>query len=295
MISHELPAEKVGEFLNLFNLNYERPKEDPNQWLSRTHGAKVRRELGDRVDGNDAVGAYDLIWSWDDAVGAFLHVTSGSTLVAMELMGVAASGRRRVVDVGCGSGLAANFIAWSHPEALVVGIDASENGIAFARRTAANLNLSNVSFVTARLQDFNPVHEFDLVVSSLVAADVAPFGVLWEQFDDGDDFDEMCDTNLSSTAHWYSRLLAELMSPDGRLLTLERLPTGFEMAAWLGCLQSEGLSVDLSQSDFVYSRSWAGGSPERMPMFFLRHGDQSISALELRHWVETFPLPSEVL
>lgn len=294
MISRELPGERVNEFLDLVDLNYERPGEDPNSWLSRTHGAKVRRELGNRVDGDDVVGAYDLIWRWDDSLAAFLHVTSGSTLVALEEFGDGATGCRTVVDVGCGSGLAANFLAWSHPDALVIGIDASETGIAFARRSAARLNLPNVSFVVAHLQDFRPTHKFDLVLSSLVAADVAPFGVLWDEFEE-EDFDEMCDANLSSTAHWYSRLLAELMAPDGHLLTLERLPTGFEMAAWLGCLRSEGLSVDLSRSDFVYSRSWAGGSPERMPLFSLRHSESRVTASELLQWVESFPLPSEVL
>lgn len=295
MISRLTPSEKVREFLELAGLNHQPPEIEPNSWLARTHGPQIRRELGQLVDNDDLVGAYDLIWRTDDSLASFLHVTSGSTLTAMEAFDDAAEECGRIVDVGCGSGLAANFLAWSRPDAVVVGIDASANGIAYARRTADTLGLSNVAFESSFLQDLEAEREFDLVLSSLVAADVAPFGALWGEFEEEEDFAAMCEVNLSSTAHWYSRLLESLMAADGRLLTLERLPTGFEMAAWLGCLHAEGLSVDLTQSDFVYSRSWDGGAPERMPLFSLRRGEPTVTTADLLQWIESFPMPADIL
>ena len=54
--------------------------------------------------------------------------------------------RGRVVDVGCGFGLFALYFAATHPGLTIRGIDLDEARIAMARRAAAKLGVSNVSF-----------------------------------------------------------------------------------------------------------------------------------------------------
>lgn len=51
-----------------------------------------------------------------------------------------------VIDVGCGRGRAVNEMAASFPNSTFVGYDISEQAIAYARRTAADRDLDNVTF-----------------------------------------------------------------------------------------------------------------------------------------------------
>lgn len=69
---------------------------------------------------------------------------------------------RRILDLGTGTGETARRVAALHPSAQFVGIDASENMLAHARRIlpAADLRV-------ARLEDPLPPGPFDLVVSAL--------------------------------------------------------------------------------------------------------------------------------
>lgn len=53
------------------------------------------------------------------------------------------------LDVGSGSGLAALAVARARPEMRVVGIDASEEAVALARRAAAGAGLANARFDVA--------------------------------------------------------------------------------------------------------------------------------------------------
>jgi 2-polyprenyl-3-methyl-5-hydroxy-6-metoxy-1,4-benzoquinol methylase len=54
--------------------------------------------------------------------------------------------RGRVVDVGCGFGLFALYFAATHPGLTIRGLDLNEARIDMAKRAAARLGVSNVSF-----------------------------------------------------------------------------------------------------------------------------------------------------
>jgi trans-aconitate 2-methyltransferase len=70
-----------------------------------------------------------------------------------------------VLDIGCGQGRITREIASRAPGGRVLGVDASEKMIAFAREHAAVPPLSNLEFAVAdaRYLDFD--HEFDRIVS----------------------------------------------------------------------------------------------------------------------------------
>lgn len=68
-----------------------------------------------------------------------------------------------VLDLGSGTGVTAEHVLRVHPRAVLVGIDASETMLAYARR-----RLPEATFLVGRLEDPLPDGPFDLIVSALV-------------------------------------------------------------------------------------------------------------------------------
>ena len=62
----------------------------------------------------------------------------------------------RVVDAGCGSGVASTVVAEAFPNSTVVGIDPSAPAIAAARQRAAEADLPNLSFEEETFDDLEP-------------------------------------------------------------------------------------------------------------------------------------------
>ena len=88
----------------------------------------------------------------------------------------------RVLDVGCGRGKALLKMAEAFPASRFIGFDLSENALAWAREEADLRGLSNISFETRDLSDFNetaPEREFDLIFTFDAIHDQAkPLNVL---------------------------------------------------------------------------------------------------------------------
>jgi 2-polyprenyl-3-methyl-5-hydroxy-6-metoxy-1,4-benzoquinol methylase len=74
-----------------------------------------------------------------------------------------------ILDVGCGGGHFTLELAKQFPKAQVVGIDISNEAIAFARKTLQNANVGNVLFEvpSSNQLSYSP-NSFDIVTSTLV-------------------------------------------------------------------------------------------------------------------------------
>ncbi len=70
-----------------------------------------------------------------------------------------------VVDVGCGGGVMLTTLAQAFPKTRCVGYDPSAAALALAQQRAADLGLSNISFVEAGGEDLPSGSNFDLVVT----------------------------------------------------------------------------------------------------------------------------------
>lgn len=91
---------------------------------------------------------------------------AGLTTWIGALDGVAATLGRggRIVDIGCGYGVASLLMAQAFPASTVLGVDHDPASITTARKAAAEAGLGDrVSFLTADATDF-PGDDFDLVV-----------------------------------------------------------------------------------------------------------------------------------
>ena len=77
-----------------------------------------------------------------------------------------------VVDVGCGSGVAAAAVAGAFPQSTVAGIDPSAHAIETATRTAASEGLTNLSFRSGTFDDLRDFSDVDLLVTLDVLHDL---------------------------------------------------------------------------------------------------------------------------
>ena len=72
---------------------------------------------------------------------------------------------RNVLDIGCGSGRAANLMARAFPNSRFTGYDLSDDGIARARDEAERLGLANVRFEARDVTRLGEVAAYDLITA----------------------------------------------------------------------------------------------------------------------------------
>ena len=82
------------------------------------------------------------------------------------------SGGARIVDVGCGAGVASRLLASSFPDADVVGIDPSGRALAEARSRAREADLDNLAFEQGTFDDLDRFGPADLLVTLDVLHDL---------------------------------------------------------------------------------------------------------------------------
>jgi tRNA (cmo5U34)-methyltransferase len=80
------------------------------------------------------------------------------------LASASGAGAARILELGTGTGETSALLLDRHPEALLVGIDSSENMLAVAREAFPR---DRVDLRVARLEDELPPGPFDLVASAL--------------------------------------------------------------------------------------------------------------------------------
>ena len=128
-----------------------------------------------------------------------------------------------VLDVGAGGGLPGIVLAIARPEMKVSLIDTVHKKTAFLKQVKAELELANVTVYTAKVQELQVEHEFDVITSRAFA-------------------------DLSDFVNWSGQLLAE----GGEFIALkgmapadeqERLPAPWKVSD-LKPLQVPGLDAE---------------------------------------------------
>jgi 16S rRNA (guanine527-N7)-methyltransferase len=76
----------------------------------------------------------------------------------------------RLIDVGSGAGFPGLPIAVAEPDRDIVVLDSNQKKSAFLRHAVTEMRLDNVSVETIRVEDYQPEHRFDVVVSRAFAS-----------------------------------------------------------------------------------------------------------------------------
>jgi 16S rRNA (guanine527-N7)-methyltransferase len=116
---------------------------------NRTHNLTAIREPGRMV-------THHLL----DALAVLPHLPQRSGL--------------RLIDVGSGGGLPGLPLAIARPDWDVTLLDSNRKKTTFLRQVAAELGLTQVAIVTARVEDYLPEVAFDVAISRAFA-ELAPF------------------------------------------------------------------------------------------------------------------------
>ena len=185
------------------------------------------------------------------------------------------------VDLGCGGGVAACFLAALNPHAHVVGVDASTIAIATARDMAADLGLHNVEFVEDDVETFDAGRDFDLVTSSAVWAETVDWvhtGRWWSAVNELPRLlaPGAVHASLAATASRH-------LTADGVYLSLERCRDLAGLGAWVGAQQNVGLNFDAAISDMLTIDGVLTG-PERLPLVAAHRNTFPAVAHDLVQW-----------
>ena len=115
------------------------------RWALHNWSSTADREF------HDALFAAQKYEPFSFAYPGYITIRRFAELTEPHLAGVA-----HAVDFGCGPGEITCELARRHPGIRFTGVDHSEAAIARARRHAANLQLTNVSFIAADVSTFAP-------------------------------------------------------------------------------------------------------------------------------------------
>lgn len=186
-----------------------------------------------------------------------------------------------VLDLGCGGGVAACFLAERHPGARVVGVDSSRVAISTARDLARRLGLTNVEFLVVDVDGLDLRDQFDLVVSSAVWAETVDWvhaGRWWSSLNElpGLLAPGAVRSSLAETA-------ARHLAPDGVYISLERCRDLAGLGAWIAAQQNVGLNFDLAISDIVTIDGVLTG-PERLPLVATHRNTLPADANDIVQW-----------
>lgn len=247
-------------------------------------GDAVANEVGEllrrRAFGQSAAGDVDVFCHDLDRQRATIDAAAPHTHAWLgTLSGI--GDLHAAVDLGCGGGVAACFLATLNPNARVVGVDASPVAIATARDMAADLGLVNVEFVEGDVDTFDAGRDFDLVTSSAVWAETVDWVHAARWWSALNELPRLLAPGIShaSLAVTASRHL----TPDGVYLSLERCRDLAGLGAWVGAQQNVGLNFDATISDMLTIDGVLTG-PERLPLVAAHRNTIAASEQDLVQW-----------
>src|SRR5271157_4904842 len=78
-------------------------------------------------------------------------------------------GSNRIMDQACGTGILTLKIARRFPDAMIIGVDVTEEYLVIAKEKAAAMKLNNVHFIIGRAEDVLIDQSFGCIASSYLA------------------------------------------------------------------------------------------------------------------------------
>ncbi|WP_146362029.1 trans-aconitate 2-methyltransferase [Arthrobacter yangruifuii] len=167
---------------------------------------------------------------------------------------IAADSPRRVVDLGCGTGVLTAALAARWPQAQVTGVDSSEDMIVQAQ--ALEGAPSNLEFVRGNIEDWEPEAGTDVVVSNAALQWVPGHQELlhrWaKQLDDGAWLAVQVPGNFSAPSHVLMRELAASAAWAPKLAgVLRHADAVDEPVDYLALFTEAGFEADVWETSYA--------------------------------------------
>ena len=284
---------EIYDFLDLVGLPPRPMDEDENDWFLEEFGWDQREMLADAIDQQDPV-QYEMIWQTKESMRRFFWPLSASTLFSLPYLIEQDIVNGSVVDLGAGMGFAACFMAWKYPDARVLAVEASENGITRAKELAGRAGVTNIKFQRGSVREFETDPDFDLVTSFLTVHEIGSLDNLDAIYGLDAHSDEFAAINLEKYQDDYAKFVSGLLKSGGKVFSVERLGDMADQCAWVGGLRNAGLFVDLEKSRFVYPHNESWGHRERLPIFVGSRQEADLSLSRFKHWYEKHAMGNEV-
>ncbi len=219
------------------------------------------------------------VWLWDNVgLPAFLRSFS-----ALELSPGA------ILDIGCGSGVLACFVALRHPERRVVGIDINAASLACARGLAAELAVDNVEFIQGDVRRagktmLKALGRFGVITSALTQHEI---GRAFTPHPNGFSTVAAIKAAFAGTkASTLGRSVEPVLAADGLLVTMERWTDSVDLARTIAGMAHLGLAAQLEMSTRVSVGGFKAeiGGKETLPFIVFRRGTGAPSAERFIEW-----------
>jgi len=199
-----------------------------------------------KLEDNDEAGFYATIFSDYELALTFsgLRISLYQAVIDWILVCLSESNPQKILDAGCGNGILTCFLAKRFPDATIIGIDISAEGIEQARKLSLSLALTNIKFEVGDIKDFSfdATDSFDLILSVAALEVTSPF--------------------LIKQLH----NLCKHLSDSGLMLNFEKLSNPQIQKYFVQALGESGLCADLEKSKWL-SYENADGDEINLPAF----------------------------
>jgi len=184
---------------------------------------------------------------------------------------------KRILEIGCDNGLLACWYAAHFPDAEIVGIDQTENGIKCANELSKQLGIANVCFHQLKFTELPqhfPKNSFDLIISVRTFHEIMGPILIPNYWSLPDYLDE----NPTFGEKRYLQIVAHLLFEDGIYLSCERLENPADVGKWANTLKEANLNVQWDASSIIDYHEL--GVAKRSPIIHAAKKETGIATLE---------------
>lgn len=138
-----------------------------------------------------------------------------------------------MIDIGCGNGILSCFLARSHPDSFVTGLDLSPNAVIVAEELAKNLQIENVCFECSGIPR-------QRMCDTLFSCRTVHENVIWRPLSEEAKSPALSVEEQTQKHEGYARELSALVRPQGYLVTVERYEDDSAYAGLVCALEHQG-------------------------------------------------------
>ena len=138
-----------------------------------------------------------------------------------------------ILDIGCGNGILACFLAMLHPESSVTGLDLSLNAVSVSEELAGSLSAENVHFACAKAAGKR-------MYDTLFSCRTVHENVAWRPLIEESKAAPLSIEEQTKRHEEYAKTLSAFIKPQGYLISVERYEDDSAYAGFVRAMTESG-------------------------------------------------------